>query len=144
MKIKLPDKNFDFFLLTASEFDAYLSGGIALAGFPAPAESESERIDITKYLIKHPEATYFARVKGNSMIDDFRDGDLLIVDKSLEWSDNRIAMCYLNGEFTLKRLKVTGGRCWLLPSNEKMQPIELKNSEEVTLWGIVTHSIRSH
>ena len=142
MKIKLPDKNFDFFLLTVSEFDAYLSGGIALAGFPSPAESESERIDITKYLIKHPEETYFARVKGNSMLNDFRDGDLLIVDKSLEWSDNRIAMCYLNGEFTLKRLKVKDGHCWLIPSNENMSPIEVKS--DVMLWGIVTHSIRSH
>lgn len=143
MKIKLPDKNFDFYLLSPSEFEAYLTGGFAVAGFPAPAESESVRIDIIKFLIKHPDATYYARVKGNSMINDFRDGDLLIIDKSLEWSDNRIAMCYLNGEFTLKRLKVEGGRCWLLPSNEDLQPIEVTDTE-VMLWGIVTHSIRSH
>jgi DNA polymerase V len=85
----------------------FVAGGIA-AGFPSPADDFSElRISLDQTLVKHKEATFYAKVKGNSMIDaGIHDGDILVIDRSLEPANNKIAVCYLDGAFTVKRILV--------------------------------------
>ena len=88
-----------------SEVEIPLAGNVAAGPFSNVDDFVSERIDINKLLIRHPEATFYARVRGNSMLEDFNDGDLLVVDKGEKWSHGRIALCYLEGEFTVKRIR---------------------------------------
>lgn len=94
--------------------------------------------------MKHPDATFYARVKGQSMTGDFMEDDLLVIDRSMEWSDNKIALCYVDNEFTLKRLKIEGGKCFLIPSNDEFPIIEVNEVNSVVVWGIVTYSIKKH
>ena len=117
--------------------------GEAVAGFPSPAEDFiHEEIDLNRELVKNPEATFYVRVRGNSMLLDFQDGDLLIIDKSLDVSDNSIILCYTQNEFTLKRIKKENGKCYLLPSNPDFPVIE--TIEDVIVWGVVCYSIKKH
>ena len=119
-------------------------GGI-VAGFPSPADDfVYESIDLNKLIVKHPDATFYARVRGQSMTGDFTEDDLLVIDRSVEWTDNKIALCYVENEFTLKRLKVEDGKCFLVPSNNDFPVIEVNEDNNVTVWGIVTFSIKSH
>lgn len=113
------------------------------AGFPSPAEDFIEgSIDLNKLLIKNPAATFFAWVSGDSMARDcILDGDLLVVDRSPRPVDGNIAMCYLDGEFTLKRIKLEHGRIWMMPSNKKYKPIEVSEDDDFTVWGVVRASI---
>ena len=121
-----------------------IEGGIA-AGFPSPADDFLDSsIDLNKYLIKNKPATFYARVKGHSMKDvGINDGDLLIIDKSIEPENGKIAVCYIDGEFTIKRLKVEENRCWLMPENDAFQPIEVLPESQFQIWGIVLHVIKS-
>ena len=106
MKPIYKSKNIELFIAQVSDLKLPYVGGI-VAGFPSPADDFTfERIDLNKILIKQPEATFYARVKGQSMTSDFQEGDLLVIDRSVEWSNNRIALCFVDGEFTLKRLKI--------------------------------------
>ena len=101
-------------------------------------------IDLNKECIKHPASTFFGRVKGNSMINaGISNGDLLIVDKSLDATDGRIAVCFIDGEFTVKRLKVEKDCCWLLPENEAYQPIRVTAENDFIVWGIVVYVIKA-
>ena len=119
--------------------------GSVVAGFPSPADDfVYESIDLNKILVKHPDATFYARVKGQSMVSDFMEGDLLVIDRSIEWSDNKVALCYVDNEFTLKRLKIENGKCYLVPSNEDFPVIEVNDESDVIVWGIVTYSIKKH
>lgn len=113
------------------------------AGFPSAAEDFIEgSIDLNKLLIKHPAATFYVWVSGDSMLGDhIQDGDLLVVDRALRPGDGDIAMCYLDGEFTLKRIKLEQGRIFLMPSNEKYKPIEVGEGDDFTVWGLVRASI---
>lgn len=115
------------------------------AGFPSPAaDFIDSSIDLNKHLIKHPSATYYARAKGDSMKDaGIFDGDLLIVDKSIDPVDNKIAICYIDGEFMVKRIKKQNDELWLMPANKAYQPIQLKEGNNLMIWGIVTHVIKS-
>jgi DNA polymerase V len=114
-------------------------------GFPSPAEDFfHDYISLDELLIDQKESTFFARVTGSSMSNDFSEGDLLIIDKSLEWEENKIALCFINGEFTLKRIKVKDGKCFLIPSNQDFPHIEVNFEQGVTIWGIVKYSIRKH
>lgn len=114
------------------------------AGFPSPAlDFEDISIDLNKHLIEHPSATYYGRVQGDSMKNaGIFDGDLLIIDKSLEPKDGKIAVCYLDGEFTLKRLKVSKLGIWLMPENENYKAIKVEEESSLTIWGIVTYVIK--
>lgn len=115
------------------------------AGFPSPADDFiHDYISLDELLVKNKETTFFARVSGNSMSNDFNDGDLLVIDKSLEWKENRIALCFIDGEFTLKRIRLKEGRCFLVPSNENFPLIEVNYEQGVMIWGIVKYSIRKH
>lgn len=110
-------KDTELFIAQKSDLKLPYVGGVA-AGFPSLADDFAfERIDLNKILIKHPDATFYARVKGQSMTSDFEEGDLLVIDRSVEWMDNKIALCFVDGEFTLKRIKMEGGKCFLVPSN---------------------------
>lgn len=119
--------------------------GSVSAGFPSPADDFIETaIDLNKALIKNKVATYFMRVSGNSMrgagIDD---GDLLIVDRSLQSKNNKIAVCYVDGEFTVKRLKIEKDIVWLLPENPIFKPLKVTKDSNFIVWGIVTTVIKT-
>ncbi len=123
---------------------AYVDEGIS-AGFPSPAEDFKEsRISLDKELIKHPEATFYARVSGDSMVNaGLDDGDLLIIDRSLEPQNNKIAVCFIDGEFTVKRLKIQGKKVTLMPENPKYKPIKVTPESDLIIWGIVTYVIKA-
>lgn len=115
------------------------------AGFPSPADDFIElTIDLNKHLIKHKDSTFFAKVKGNSMINaGIYDGDLLVIDKSLEPQNNKIAVCQIDGEFTVKRIKIEKEIIWLIAENDEYKPIKVTPENELMIWGIVIHSIKS-
>ena len=115
------------------------------AGFPSPAMDFIDlTIDLNKHLIKHPSATFYGRVKGHSMKDEgINDGDLLIIDKSIEPTDGKVAICYIDGEFTVKKIKLEKDICWLIPANDNFQPIKVTPDNDFLIWGIVTHVIKS-
>ncbi|RZL20393.1 MAG: translesion error-prone DNA polymerase V autoproteolytic subunit [Pedobacter sp.] len=114
------------------------------AGFPSPAADYLElTLDLNTELIKNASSTFIGRVKGLSMIeDDIDDGDMVIIDKSLEPQDGKTAVCFLNGEFTLKKLKKLKDKLFLMPRNPKFQPIEVHPDDNFTVWGIVTYVIK--
>ena len=120
-----------------------LAGTAIAAGFPSPAEEYVEiALDLNKELIKHPAATFYARVKGDSMVDaGIQDGDLLVIDKALEPKEGAIAVCYLDGEFTVKRLAVREEGVYLMPANAEFKPIRITEENEFLVWGIVAYVI---
>lgn len=120
-----------------------LSAGIS-AGFPSPAMDFMDvSIDLNQLMIKHPSATFFGRVQGTSMLDaGISDGDLLVIDRSLSPVNNKIAVCFIDGEFTIKRIQKEVDCCWLMPANEKYKPIKVTNDNDFLVWGIVTHVIK--
>ena len=115
------------------------------AGFPSPAEDHPEDvIDLNKHLIKNKEATFFGRAEGDSMIRaGIGNGDLLVIDKSLRPKNQNIAVCFLDGEFNVKRIKIEKDTIWLVAENVKYQPIKVTSENEFVIWGIVTHCIKS-
>ena len=115
------------------------------AGFPSPAVVFYEKaIDLNELLISYAAATFFVRVKGTSMIDaGIREGDVLIVDRSINPENNHIVIAMLDGEFTVKRLKQRNGKTFLEPANKECSSIEIKESQELIVWGVVTYVIHS-
>ena len=114
------------------------------AGFPSPALDFIDlSIDLNKHLIKHPSATFYGRVKGNSLKNAGIDnGDLLVIDRIIEPANGKIAVCFIDGEFTAKRIKITKKEVWLIPENENYQPILVTEDSNLLIWGIVTHVIK--
>ena len=99
--------------------------------------------DLNQLLIKNPSATFYGRATGQSMKDAGVDpGDLLMIDKSLEYKNGALAVCFLNGEFTLKRIKRDNNKLWLMPANPEFQPIEVNEEDEFAVWGIVNWVIK--
>ncbi len=137
--------NIKFFIPdTESTLESILiSSGIS-AGFPSPAgDFKQDRISLDKELIKNKEATFFARVSGQSMVGAGLDNnDLLVIDRSLEPTNNKIAVCLIDGEFTVKRLKVENDRILLKPENLDYKPIEITEENQFIIWGIVTNVIK--
>lgn len=121
----------------------YAEQGIS-AGFPSPAEDFLDiSIDLNKEFIKNPSATFYGRVKGNSMKDaGLENGDLLIIDKSLEPKNGKIAVCFIDGEFTVKRIKIEKKIVWLIAENKDYQPIKVTSENQLLIWGIVTTVIK--
>lgn len=115
------------------------------AGFPSPADDYLEnQLDLNKHLIKHPAATFFVRVTGDSMIGaGIHSGDILIVDRSLDPEENKVVVVILDGEFTVKRLKKRKGKLLLVPENDAYQPISIEDEAEFEIWGIVTTVLHS-
>lgn len=120
------------------------------AGFPSPAQDYVENgIDLNRELVRNPSSTFFGRARGNSMEGaGIFDGDLLIIDKSLEPREGAIAVCFIDGEFTLKRIHFErdGGvvvAIWLMPENESFAPIKVTQDNQFIIWGLVVRSVRS-
>lgn len=123
----------------------FADGGIR-AGFPSPAQDYmSESIDLNRELVRHPATTFYARAVGDSMkgrgIDD---GDLLVIDKSLEPRDGDIVVAFVDGEFTLKTVKLEpDGSClWLMPANDNYSPIKVTEGNNFIVWGVLTYNIK--
>ncbi len=114
------------------------------AGFPSPADDFKEiRISLDKALIRNQESTFYARVSGDSMFGaGIDDGDLLVIDRSLDPKNGKIAVCLVDGEFTVKRIKKEKDKFYLMPENKKYKPIELKEDNELTIWGVVEYVIK--
>jgi DNA polymerase V len=116
-----------------------------VAGFPSPAEDEIEKnLDLNELLIRHPAATFFLRVSGSSMVKaGIHNGDMLIVDRSLEPAHGKIVVAALNGELTVKRLRLDNGRAFLVAENDSYRPIEVTEGIELHIWGVVTNVIHA-
>ncbi len=114
------------------------------AGFPSPADDYvDQRLDLND-LIERPAATFFVTVTGDSMTGaSIHDGDLLVVDRSLEATNGRIVIAAVNGELTVKRLALKAGSAWLLPENPAYSPLQLKEGLECVIWGVVTRVIHA-
>ena len=121
----------------------YINEGVS-AGFPSPAADFMEtNIDLNKELSENPLATFYIKVKGNSMIDaGINDKDVLVVDRSLEPKNNKIAICCIDGEFTVKRIQVEKDCMYLLPENPNYKPILVTEENQLIIWGIVTYVIK--
>ena len=115
------------------------------AGFPSPADDFLDAsIDLNKALIKNKDATFYGRVKGDSMIGaGLNNGDLLIIDKSLEPKNGKIAVCFIDGDFTVKRIKIEKNVVWLIAENKNYKPIKVTKDNDFIIWGIVTNVIKS-
>lgn len=115
------------------------------AGTPFPVEGETEEwVDLNELLITRPNTTFLVPVSGDSMEEDIRDGDFLLVDTSLTPQPGKVAVFNINGDFTVKRLTRIGKNLWLVPDNVSHKPIELTLDQPGGLWGIVTHVIHRY
>lgn len=128
--------------LSSHESLPYADDGV-VAGFPSPAQDfMSESIDLNRDLIHHSESTFYARATGDSMKDaGVEEGDILVVDKSLEPSDGDMAVCCIDGEFTLKFIERHKKYILLQPANPDYSPIKVTPEDDFTVWGIVTYII---
>ena len=122
-----------------------LVGSSVHAGFPSPADDFIEKnISLDSELIRNKEATFYARVEGDSMKDaNIHDGDLLVIDRSLEPQNKKVAVCFIDGEFTVKRLQIENDHILLMPENKKFSPIKVTDKNEFLIWGIVTYVIKA-
>lgn len=114
------------------------------AGFPSPAQgSFADSVDLNHELINNPAATFCARVIGDSMIDSgINEGDMLIIDRSIEPSDGDIAVCFIDGDFTVKRILIKNDEISLVPANRKYPVIRVPKESNFVIWGVVSHIIK--
>lgn len=117
------------------------------AGFPSPADDYAhESLDFNRDMIRHPEATFYGRVDGDSMVDaGICDGDIAVIDRSLEPADGDVVVAYVNNEFTIKYLDTTHraeGYIELRPANSKFLPIRIDSLDDFEVWGVVVWTIR--
>lgn len=122
----------------------FIEGGIK-AGFPSPAaDFDGTKISLDAMLIKNKEATFYARASGNSMTGaGIDDGDILVIDRSLEPLNHKIAVCFIDGDFTVKRIKIEKDCVYLVPENNDYQPIKVTEENQLLIWGIVTFVVKS-
>ena len=129
----------------SSSFESLVMGDVK-AGFPSPAEDIREKLDLVKLLVKHKASTFFFRIDGVSMVDAaMDDGDIIIVDRAVEPYNNCKAVCYIDGEYTVKRVEMLDGKVRLMPANElntKYKPIEVQPENQFIIWGVVTYTIK--
>ena len=116
------------------------------AGFPSPAEDHQvERIDLMQQLVKHPQATFYIRVRGESMRDaGILDGSVVLVDRAITPADGHIVLAVIDGDFTCKRLYLRGGRMRLKPENPTYPDIVPREGQQVEVWGVVVAHIHQH
>ena len=130
----------------SSELELQFADQGIRAGFPSPAQDYmSDSIDLNQELIRHPATTFYARAVGDSMkgcgIDD---GDLLVIDKAISPQNGDIVVAYIDGEFTLKkvRLEPDGSCLWLIPANDEYPPIKVTDENDFIIWGVLTYNIK--
>ncbi len=132
--------------LTDTSALEFAFAGEVKAGFPSPAADIHERLDLSKLLVRHSAATFFFRVDGVSMLDAGMDeGDILIVDRAVEPYNDCKAVCFIDGEYTVKRVQIGEGGALLLPCNEhdaRFKPIPVGPDNEFLIWGVVTWIIK--
>ncbi len=138
VKVMRPDKQ-------PAGFRQPLFAGSVSAGFPSPADDYIEgKLDLNEYLIQHPAATFFVRADGDSMIDaGIHPGDILIVDRAIEPVDNSVVIAAVHGELTVKRIRKSGSKLFLVPENICYEPLEVTEEMDVEVWGVVTTVIHS-
>lgn len=145
MPVNKPNKKLSFFKpdLESEMLIPFISQGVS-AGFPSPALDFMETaIDLNKELVENPLATFYVMADGNSMIDaGINDKDVLVVDRSKEPQNNKIAVCFIDGEFTVKRIKYENDILILMPENPNYQPIKITDNNQLIIWGIVTFVIK--
>ena len=114
------------------------------AGFPSPAQgSFADSVDLNHELINNPAATFCARVIGDSMIDSgINEGDMLIIDRSIEPQDGDIAVCFIDGDFTVKRILIKDDEMSLVPANRRYPVIRVPKESNFVVWGVVSHIIK--
>ena len=123
-----------------------LYGDKVAAGFPSPAEDAIDmHLDLNEHLIKNPASTFYVRVEGYSMLKaGIHPNDILVVDRSLEPQDGHIVIALIDGEFTVKRLKIGKNKqISLLPENDNYQPLHIKEGMDFRIWGVVSNVIHS-
>ena len=131
----------------SEKLELELAPGIR-AGFPSPAEDYlHDSLDFNRDLIQHPETTFYGRVEGNSMIEaGINDGDIAVIDRSVEPKNGDIVVGYINNEFTIKYLDLTHkdeGYIELRPANKEFKPIRIDESDEFKVWGVVVWTIKN-
>lgn len=140
------NNNITFFIpdLENTKKHPFILGGIK-AGFPSPAADFDEtKISLDNVLVKNHEATFYAKASGTSMIGaGIDDGDIMVIDRSLEPRNGKIAVCFIDGEFTVKRIKIDKENLYLMPENTEFQPIKVEEENKLIVWGIVTYVIKS-
>ena len=139
------DKFVPYKIDAEESFESSLLGDVK-AGFPSPAEDMREKLDLIKLLVRHKASTFFFRVSGVSMIDTGMDeGDIIIVDRAIDPYNNCKAVCFIDGEYTVKRVEIHDKGVRLMPANEKnsiYKPIEVSSDSQFMIWGIVTYVIK--
>ncbi len=118
------------------------------AGFPSPADDyRHDTLDFNRDFIRHPEATFYGRVDGDSMIDlGIGDGDIAVIDRSLEAHHDDIVVAFINEEFTIKRLDLSHkeeGYILLQPANRWFRPIHIDAGDDFEVWGVVVWTIKN-
>ena len=113
------------------------------AGFPSPAQDYMDTsIDLNEELVRHPATTFYGRVSGDSMVDaQVFDGDILVIDKSIEPQNKDMAVCFIDGEFTLKYIEIKKDAVYLIPANKEYKPIKVTPEHNLKIWGVVTYVI---
>lgn len=129
--------------LSAAAFPLFVSA--VSAGFPSPADDFMEgTLDFNQYLVRHPAATFCVRVSGNSMIGaGIFQNDILVVDRSIKPGHGHVVIAALDGDLTVKRLMRESGRFYLFADNESFKPIEIKDGDDLHVWGVATHVIHA-
>ena len=126
-------------------FESSLLGDVK-AGFPSPAEDIREKLDLVKLLVRHKASTFFFRISGVSMVDAAMDeGDIIIVDRAVDPYNGCKAVCFIDGEYTVKRVEMAYNRVRLMPANElntAYKPIEVTRENNFIIWGVVTYTIK--
>ena len=115
------------------------------AGFPSPAaDYEEGKLDLNRHLIKNPAATFFVRVTGDSMLNaGIHGGDLLVVDRSIEPRDKSVVIAVVNGELTVKRIRIRRNKVTLVAENDAYRSQEIDEKMEFEVWGVVTNVIHA-
>lgn len=118
--------------------------GDVRAGFPSPADdTPHEKLDLMRLVVRHPASTFYFRISGVSMVDDgFDEGDIVVVDRSLEPTNNATAVCFIDGEFTIKKIRQEKDCLYLMPANKEYKPIKVTAENEFMVWGVVTYIIK--
>ena len=149
MKFAIFGGDMDKFQPYSLDYDTPSQGdllGDVKAGFPSPAEDIREKLDLIKLLVRHKASTFFFRVSGVSMVDaDMDEGDIIIVDRAVQPYNNCKAVCFIDGEYTVKRIEIGEDRVRLMPANEnntRYKPIEVTAENNFIVWGVVTYVIK--